>query len=40
MATEAMFRGMFNIQVRTDCEAVAISPKKKTVDLRDVKTGG
>jgi len=39
VATEAMFRGMFNIQVRTNCEAVAISPKKKTVDLRDVKSG-
>jgi len=26
-------------EVRTGCEAVAISPKKKTVDLRDVKTG-
>ena len=39
VATEAMFRGMFNIQVRTNCEAVAISPKKRTVDLRDVKTG-
>ena len=24
---------------RTNCEAIAIDPKKKTVDLRDVKTG-
>jgi NADPH-dependent 2,4-dienoyl-CoA reductase/sulfur reductase-like enzyme len=24
---------------RTNCEAVAIDPKKKTVDLRDTKTG-
>jgi NADPH-dependent 2,4-dienoyl-CoA reductase/sulfur reductase-like enzyme/rhodanese-related sulfurtransferase len=39
VATEAMFRAVFNIDVRTGCEAVAISPKKKTVDLRDVKTG-
>ena len=39
VATEQMFRAMFAIDVRTGCEAIAISPKKKTVDLRDVKTG-
>jgi len=39
VATEQMFRAVFNIEVRTGCEAIAISPKKKTVDLRDVKTG-
>jgi NADPH-dependent 2,4-dienoyl-CoA reductase/sulfur reductase-like enzyme/rhodanese-related sulfurtransferase len=39
VATEAMFRAVFGIEVRTGCEAVAISPKKKTVDLRDVATG-
>ena len=27
------------VDVRTGCEAVAIAPKKKTVDLRDVTTG-
>jgi NADPH-dependent 2,4-dienoyl-CoA reductase/sulfur reductase-like enzyme/rhodanese-related sulfurtransferase len=39
VATEQMFRAAFNIEVRTGCEAIAISPKKKTVDLRDAKTG-
>jgi NADPH-dependent 2,4-dienoyl-CoA reductase/sulfur reductase-like enzyme/rhodanese-related sulfurtransferase len=39
VATEAMFRAVFNVEVRTGCEAVAVSPKNKTVDLRDVKTG-
>ena len=39
VATEQMFRAMFAIDVRTNCEAIAISPKKKTVDLRNVKTG-
>ena len=27
------------IDCRTNCEAIAIDPKKKTVDLRDMKTG-
>jgi NADPH-dependent 2,4-dienoyl-CoA reductase/sulfur reductase-like enzyme/rhodanese-related sulfurtransferase len=39
VATEQMFRAVFNIDVRTGCEAVSISPKKKTVDLRNVATG-
>jgi NADPH-dependent 2,4-dienoyl-CoA reductase/sulfur reductase-like enzyme/rhodanese-related sulfurtransferase len=39
VGTEQMFRAMFAIEARTNCEAVAIDPKKKTVDLRDVKTG-
>ena len=39
VASEQMFRDMFRIDVRTNCEAVAISPKKKTVDLRNVTTG-
>ena len=39
VANEAMFRHMFAIEVRTHCEAIAIDPKKKTIDLRDVKTG-
>jgi NADPH-dependent 2,4-dienoyl-CoA reductase/sulfur reductase-like enzyme/rhodanese-related sulfurtransferase len=39
VATEQMFRAVFGIEVRTGCEAVAISPKKKTVDLRNVATG-
>ena len=39
VATEQTFRDMFNVTVRTGCEAIAISPKKKTVDLRNVATG-
>jgi NADPH-dependent 2,4-dienoyl-CoA reductase/sulfur reductase-like enzyme/rhodanese-related sulfurtransferase len=39
VGTEQMFRGMFAIDARTNCEAVAIDPKKKTVNLRNVKTG-
>jgi len=39
VATEQMFRGMFGIDCRTNCEAVAIDPKKKTVNLRNTKTG-
>ena len=39
VGTEQMFRAMFAIDARTNCEAIAINPKKKTVDLRDVKTG-
>ena len=34
-----MFRKQFAIDVRTRCEAVAISPKEKTVTLRNVETG-
>lgn len=33
------FRGLFAIDARTGCEAVAISPAEKTVQLRDVATG-
>ena len=39
VANEAMFRNMFAIEVRTNCEAIAIDPKKRTVDLRDATTG-
>ena len=39
VANEQMFRGQFAIEVRTNCEAIAISPKQKTVQLRDVATG-
>ena len=38
VGTEQMFRVMFEIDARTNCEAVAIDPQKKTVDLRNVKT--
>ena len=37
--TAEMFRGVFNIDARTNCEAVAIDPKEKTVTLRDVESG-
>lgn len=39
VASEQMFRGMFNIEVRTLCEAIEILAKEKTVKLRNVKTG-
>ncbi|MGA7394481.1 MAG: FAD-dependent oxidoreductase [Terrimicrobiaceae bacterium] len=39
VANEATFRNLFAIDVRTRCEAIAISPEKKTVDLRNVATG-
>ena len=39
VANEQFFRGFFGINVRTNCEAVAIDRKKKTVDLRNVMTG-
>ena len=39
VANEQLFRSQFAVEVRTNCEAIAIAPKKKTVDLRDVATG-
>ncbi|MBK9062919.1 MAG: FAD-dependent oxidoreductase [Acidobacteria bacterium] len=39
VANEQYFKANLGIDVRTNCEAVSIDPKKKTVDLRDVKTG-
>ena len=39
MADERVFREQFAIDVRTRCEAIAIAPEKKTVDLRNVVTG-
>ena len=33
------FRSLFAVDVRTGCEAIKVSPDKKTVDLRDVATG-
>ena len=39
VASEQMFRAHFAIDARTNCEAISISPKQKTVDLRNVKTG-
>ena len=39
VADEATFRNQFAIDVRTRCEAVAIAPDKKTVDLKNLATG-
>ena len=39
VANEELFRSYYNIDARTNCEAVAISPDAKTVELRDIKTG-
>lgn len=39
VATADTFRCMFNIDVRTNCEAVRILPDTRTIELRDVLTG-
>jgi len=39
VATEQTFRGQFAVDCRTRCEVVGISPKKKTVDLKNHVTG-
>ena len=39
VANEQVFRALYGIDVRTSCEAIAIDPKKKTVDLKNVETG-
>ena len=39
VANEQTFRSQFAVDVRTNCEAIEISPKEKTINLRDVKTG-
>ena len=39
VASERLFREQFAIDVRTRCEAIAISPEEKTVKLRDLATG-
>jgi NADPH-dependent 2,4-dienoyl-CoA reductase/sulfur reductase-like enzyme/rhodanese-related sulfurtransferase len=39
VATEATFRTQFAIDVRTNCEVVGISAEKKTVEVKDHKTG-
>lgn len=39
VASEKLFREQFAIDARTNCEAISISPKNKTVDLRNVTTG-
>ena len=39
VANAETFRGQFNIETRTGCEAIEIAPKEKTIKLRDVATG-
>lgn len=39
VASEQTFRGIFNIEARTNCEAISISRQNKAVQLRSLKTG-
>jgi NADPH-dependent 2,4-dienoyl-CoA reductase/sulfur reductase-like enzyme/rhodanese-related sulfurtransferase len=39
VASAEMFRSTFAIDARTNCEAIAVDPTAKTVQLRDVATG-
>ncbi len=39
VATAETFRHQFAIEARTRCEAIAIAPDRKTVDLKDLDTG-
>ena len=39
VATVDTFSSQFAVDVRTNCEAISISPDKKTIDLRNVATG-
>lgn len=39
VASAATFRKNFNVDARTDCEAIAVVPSEKTVTLRNVLTG-
>ncbi len=39
VASEQMFKSVFGIDVRTNCEAISISADAKTIDLRNVETG-
>ena len=39
VASPEVFRRHFNVDCRTGCEAIGISPQDKTVQLRDVATG-
>ncbi len=36
---EFLFKAVFGIDVRTNCKVVSISPKEKTVTLRDMESG-
>ncbi|MGB9495081.1 MAG: FAD-dependent oxidoreductase [Azonexus sp.] len=39
VATADTFRLQFNVDVRTNCEAISVSPEQKIVELRNVTTG-
>jgi len=39
VATAETFKGLFKVDARVNCEAVAIDPKSKTVDLKNHETG-
>ncbi len=39
VATAATFQVLFKVDARVNCEAIAISPEQKTVDLKDTVTG-
>ncbi len=39
VATADTFRLLFNVDVRTNCEAIRISPESKTIELRNVESG-
>lgn len=39
VATAEMFKALFKVDARVNCEAVAIDPKNKTVDLQNHETG-
>ena len=39
VASERTFREQFNIETRTNCEAVSINSKARTIELRNVLTG-
>jgi NADPH-dependent 2,4-dienoyl-CoA reductase/sulfur reductase-like enzyme/rhodanese-related sulfurtransferase len=39
VANEALFRREYAIDARTNCEAIAIAPDRKTVDLKNIETG-
>ncbi len=39
VATADTFRRQFNVDFRTNCEAIRVLPETKTVELRDVETG-
>lgn len=39
VATEQMFRGIFNVDCRTNCEVIGIDSKKRTVDIKNHATG-